>query len=271
MQSISDTILKLVEAEQPMTVRQIYYRLVSNSAIGKTEGEYKQTVCRLLADMRRSGVMPYHWIADNTRWQRKPQTYSSMGEMLHQSQESYRRAIWNSQACNVEIWLEKDALAGVLYDVTAEWDVPLMVTRGYPSLTYLHSCAEAMSREKPTYIYYFGDWDPTGVDIPRKVEKDLRNFARDAKIHFKRVAVTREQIKVYSLPTRPTKKSDTRSTKFKGDSVEVDAIPPTELRRLASDCITRHVDRHEYDQLQRIEKLERDNLATWIERIVNGA
>jgi hypothetical protein len=105
IQALCNTIYKLVEAEQPMTVRQIYYRLVSLGAIGKTEGEYKQTVCRLLAEMRRRGELPYHWIADNTRWQRKPETYSSMEQMLRLTQETYRRAIWENQNVDVEIWL----------------------------------------------------------------------------------------------------------------------------------------------------------------------
>lgn len=266
IQQLCTTIYELVEAEQPMTVRQIYYRLVSCGAIGKTEGEYKQTVCRLLTDMRRRGDLPYGWIADNTRWQRKPDTYSSMEEMLRITQETYRRAIWDNQDAEVEIWLEKDALSGVLYDVTAEWDVPLMVTRGYPSLTFLHSSAEAMSTTKPTYIYYFGDHDPSGVDIPRKVERDLRAFAPEAEIHFERVAVTVEQIKEYDLPTRPTKKSDSRAKSFEGESVEVDAIPPTELRNLVRKYITSHIDHRSLRTLRMVEDMERDTLAG----IING-
>lgn len=265
IQKLCDAIFTLVESERPMTVRQIYYRLVSLGAIGKTEGEYKQTVCRLLTEMRRRGELPYHWIADNTRWQRKPRTYSSMQDMLRITRETYRRAIWDNQKAKVEIWLEKDALAGVLYDVTGEWDVPLMVTRGYPSLTFLHSSAEAMSTVKPTYIYYFGDHDPSGVDIPRKVERDLRAFAPAAEIHFERVAVTGAQIKEYDLPTRPTKKSDSRSKSFQGESVEVDAIPPTELRNLVREYITDHIDHRSLKQLRMVEEMERDTLAGIVE------
>jgi len=258
------TIKDLVKSERPMTVRQIYYRLVSQGAIGKTEGEYKTTVCRLLVEMRRRGELPYHWIADNTRWQRKPDTYSSMGEMLRLTQQTYRRALWENQDADVEIWLEKDALAGVLYDVTAEWDVPLMVTRGYPSLTFLHSSAESMAEHKPTYIYYFGDHDPSGIDIPRKVERDLRAFAPFAEIHFERVAVTEAQIAEYDLPTRPTKKTDSRSKSFEGESVEVDAIPPRDLRNLAYDCILKHIDHRALQQLRKVEAAERQSLESMI-------
>src|SRR5690606_16207709 len=142
-----------------------------------------------------------------------------------------------------------------------EWDVPLMVTRGYPSLSYLYSAAETIAdAEKPAYLYYFGDHDPSGVDIPRKVEEDLRTFAPDAEIHFERVAVTRRQIDTLGLPTRPTKKTDSRSKSFEGESVEVDAIPPATLRTMVSECIEQHIDHDRLAAVKRIEALERDTL-----------
>lgn len=83
----------------------------------------------------------------------------------------------------MEIWLEKEALAGVLINVTAEWDVPLMCCKGYPSLSFLHSAAEQIAaHRKPTFIYYFGDRDPSGVDIDRFVEQELRRYAPEAEV-----------------------------------------------------------------------------------------
>ncbi|HEY2838257.1 MAG TPA: hypothetical protein VGJ26_03865 [Pirellulales bacterium] len=169
IQRITDCIYAELAADHPMTVRQMFYRLVSKGVIAKTESEYKQTVCRLASVMRRRGDIPYGWFADGTRWQRKPQTHSSLQSMLDSSAKFYRRSLWNDQDAYVEIWLEKEALAGVLYQATSPYDVPLMVTRGYPSLSYLFEAAEAIAAEnKPTYLYYFGDRDPSGVDIPRK-------------------------------------------------------------------------------------------------------
>ena len=99
---------------------------------------------------------------------------------------------------------------------------------------------------KPTFIYYFGDHDPSGVHIDPKIEADLRTFAAEfdprTEIHFRRVAVTRDQIEEWGLPTRPPKRSDSRSRTFEGDSVEVDAIPPAQLRALVERCIAQHVD-----------------------------
>jgi hypothetical protein len=241
MDRIRAALYNTLKADNPMTVRQVFYRLVSAGVIAKTENEYKTTVVRLLTEMRRSREIPFGWIADNTRWMRKPRTFDSWHEALRRCAETYRQALWAESPVYVEVWLEKDALAGVLYDVTDEWDVPLMATRGYPSLTYVHEAAEAIEdHEKPAYIYYFGDYDPSGVDIPRKVEAGLREFAPAAEIHFERVAVTPEQIARWNLPTRPTKQTDSRSKDFDGESVEVDAIPPQELRTLAEACITMH-------------------------------
>ena len=132
-----------------MTVRQLFYALTVEGVVDKTESSYKSTVCRLTARMRLDGDLPWHWLADNTRWMRKPDTYGSFSDCLEQAQRAYRRSLWdpNTNDEYVEVWLEKDALAGVLYEGTSEYDVSLMVTCGYPSLTYLHSSAMGIKRE----------------------------------------------------------------------------------------------------------------------------
>jgi hypothetical protein len=261
VEDIRAAIYWLLQDDNPMTVRQVFYRLVSMGAVGKTEAEYKGTVCRLLVEMRRGGLIPFGWIADNTRWQRKPTTFNSLEDALTRTAQTYRRAVWEEQDAYVEVWLEKDALAGVVMDVTVEWDVPLMVTRGYPSLTFIHGAAATIARcGKPVYLYYLGDYDPSGLDIPRTVERGIREFAPWAKVHFERVAVTPAQIEEFSLITRPTKKTDSRSRNFAGESVEVDAIPPDTLRELVRGCIMRHVDTHAQEVLEVAEKSEREQL-----------
>jgi hypothetical protein len=272
LENIKAALYDVVEADQPVTVRQAFYQLVSSGVIPKTETSYKNIVVRLLGIMRREGELPFSWIADNTRWMRKPQTYSSLERALGNTIRTYRRALWDEQDSYVEIWLEKDALAGVLYDVTAEWDVPLMVTRGYPSLSYLHTAAEALGeKDRPCFIYYFGDHDPIGVHIPRKIEADLRTFAPEAELHFKRVAVTLEQIERWNLPTRPTKRTDSRSKNFFGESVEVDAIPPAGLRNLCRRCIEQHIDRKALQRTRLIERAERDTLQTIMDTMQRNA
>jgi hypothetical protein len=162
----------------------------------------------------------------------------------------------------VEVWLEKEALSGAIYEVTSAWDVPLMPTRGYPSLTFLHHAAEVIkSQAKPTSIYYLGDHDPSGTDIPRVIERELHRMAPSIDINFTRLAVTPEQIDGYGLPTRPTKSSDSRSKHFVGDSVEVDAIPAPELRLLVAEAIESHIDSDALERILTIEAAERETLS----------
>lgn len=266
MEAIRQELYAILAGDHPQTIRGVFYQASVRGVVPKTDdAKGYGTVQRLLAEMRRSGDIPYAWIADSTRWMRKPRTWSSAEEALRRTAETYRRALWDDGDVAVEIWLEKEALAGVLVDVTDRWDVPLMVTRGYPSMSYLHSAAEAIAeRDQWTYIYYFGDRDPSGVDIDRAVMKGIGESLQavaglefDDYATFNRVAVTGMQIEAWSLPTRPTKSSDTRSKHFKGDSVELDAIPSRLLRGLAEECIERHVDRRQLGVLQKAEAEER--------------
>src|SRR5690606_12853074 len=116
------------------------------------------------------------------------------------------------------------------------------------------------AEDRPAFLYYFGDYDPSGVDIPRFVDESLRELAPEAEIYFERVAVSPEQIEEYGLITRPTKKSDSRSRTFNGESVEVDAIRPRDLRELTRRCIERHISPREYEMLMTIEAQERETL-----------
>ena len=266
IEAIRGEIYELVAEDHPMTVRQVFYRLITLGTIDKTEAEYKGTVIRLLGQMRLAKELPFDWIADNTRWMRKPDTYSGLKQVLRETAHFYRRALWDNQSVYVEVWLEKDALAGVLYEETEAYDVPLMVSRGYASLSYLYTAAEAIAeQDKPAFLYYFGDFDPSGVDIPRKIEQRLREFAPEAEIHFECVAVTPEQIQDWELPARPTKKTDTRSRKFDGDSVEVDSIQSRMLRNLARGRIVEHIEPKALKVLRVAEKSEREYLEQLVE------
>jgi hypothetical protein len=268
MAEIKDEIFRAVEEEHPLTCRRLFYRLVSDGVVPKTENAYRNIICRLTADMRREGRLPYNRITDNTRWRMKGSSYSSLEDALRQTHEAYRRSLWASQDAYVEVWTEKDAIASILFDVTNPWDVPLMTARGYASLSFLYSVAQDIKAiGKPAYLYLFGDHDPSGKDARRCIEKTIREFAPRAEVYFELAAVTEEQIEEWGLPTRPTKKSDSRAKKFKGESVEVDAIPPARLRSLAESCITRHINQQRLQRMKRVEQAERQTLAGIIERL----
>jgi hypothetical protein len=124
IEAIRERIFELLRLDHPMTVRQLFYQLVNEKTIDKLEAEYKRTVCRLTAQMRLAGEIEFGWIADNTRWMRKPPSHSSLAQALNETAKAYRRNLWAHQNAYVEIWLEKDAVAGVLYQTTSSWDVP---------------------------------------------------------------------------------------------------------------------------------------------------
>jgi len=252
-----EALLDIIEAGRPMTVRQVFYQATVRGLVEKAESGYGKIQTDLTV-MRRTGELPYHWLADNTRWQRKPRTFNSVEDALKETARFYRKALWADAGSYVEIWLEKDALSGVIYPVTSMYDVPLMVARGYASLSFLYSAAEAINDlDVPAYIYHLGDFDPSGVNAGEKIEETLRELAPDADIVFERIAVTEAQIADWDLPTRPTKASDTRSKNFGEISVELDAIEPNQLRALVQEAIEHHLPPEQFAVLKAAEESER--------------
>ncbi len=259
------SIHAIVAEQKPMTVRQVFYQCTVRGVVEKTELGYLK-VQQALVKMRRNVMLPYGWLADNTRWQRKPSSYDSVEDALEETARFYRKNLWTDADCYVEIWLEKDALSGVIYPVTAKFDVPLMVARGYASLSFLHGAAEYInSLSVPAHIYHLGDFDPSGVNAGESIESTLRELAPDAEIYFERLAVLPSQIEEWDLPTRPTKTTDTRAKKF-GDreSVELDAIAPDLLRQIVRDAIERHLPPEQFSILKAAEQSEREIIAAFV-------
>jgi hypothetical protein len=262
-----DALFEIIADMRPMTVRQVFYQASVRGIIEKTEAGYGKVQHDLVL-MRRAGVLPYDWLTDATRWQRKPQTFGGVEEALTETARFYRKSLWADADSYVEVWLEKDALAGVIYPVTSTYDVPLMVARGYASLSFLHSAAEYINDlEVPAYIYHLGDFDPSGVNAGEKIEETLNDLAPDAEIHFERIAVTPRQIEAFDLPTRPTKQTDSRSRNFGDISVELDAIEPAELRHIVQAAIENHLPLERLKVLQAAEQSERELIGNLVRSV----
>jgi hypothetical protein len=260
-------LLDIIEAGRPMTVRQVFYQATVRGLVEKAESGYAKVQTDLTV-MRRAGELPYDWLADNTRWQRKPDTFDSVEDALRETAHFYRKNLWRDADSYVEVWLEKDALAGVIYPVTSMYDVPLMVARGYASLSFLYYAAEYINDlDVPAYIYHLGDFDPSGVNAGEKIEETLRELAPDADIYFERIAVTPEQIDSWDLPTRPTKASDTRSKNFGNISVELDAIEPNRLRSLVQETLEQHLPQDQFAILKAAEESEREIITRLVGKI----
>lgn len=262
MALLEENLVRIVAEEAPTTARHVFYKAVAEGLIPKTEAAYKGIVIRLLTKLRRSHEIPYRSISDNTRWTLNIRSHGSMNEALEDMARGYKRNLWTDADSRVEIWCEKDAVAGIISETASKWTVDTMVFRGYPSLTYLSNLTEDIEEAGvPTFVYYFGDHDPSGVDIERFVTKTVCEMAPDVEIHVKRLAVTPAQIEEYDLPTRPTKTTDTRSKGFAGDSVEIDALDSATLQKFTEDAIRSHLDDGEVERLLLVEQQERETLA----------
>jgi hypothetical protein len=302
MATIRNAIIANINEINPQTVRGVFYQMVGAEIVPKVEDRKGYgTVQRILFELRMAGdekrrlahelgieyvadellgidnpdlsksaaailgkpSIPFDFIADNTRWMRKPTTHSGAKAAIEATAECYRRALWHDSDVYVEIWVEKDTVAGVIMEETEPFDVPLMVARGFSSLTFLYNSARAIAdRGKPAHIYHCGDHDPSGRVSARAIERTLRRFAPEVEINFECIAVTPEQIEEWNLPTRPTKRNkNTHAKGFVGDSVELDAIPADKLRGLVRSCIERHIDKKKLEITKIAELSERKFLA----------
>lgn len=266
IETLDAALIEIVEQFSPVTVRQVFYQAVNRGLVPKSEAKGYRVVQRRLVALRESGEIPYGYIVDGTRYVHGYRRYNDLGEFTTYAAGLYRKDYWAASEVNVEVWLEKDALKGVLSPtVVNECGLDLYVTRGFASITYLQEAAEEIEDDgRPTYVYVLTDFDPSGVSIAEKVEEELTERAPFSDITVERLAVNREQIERWDLPTRPTKTSDTRAGRFRRihgtDSVELDAIAPDELRQLVRDAIDSHMEPWRLAQFRMVEQEERQTL-----------
>src|ERR671912_972083 len=266
IEALEDTLVEIVDQFRPVTVRQVFYQAVNRALVPKSETKGYRVVQRRLVVLREAGDIPHGDMEAAPRYAHAHRRYHDLGEFTTYAAGLYRKDYWSTSDVNVEVWLEKDALKGVLIPtVVNECGLGLHVTRGFASITYLQEAAEDIERDgRPTYVYVLTDFDPSGVSIAEKVEEELKARAPYSEIIVERLAVDREQIDRWSLPTRPTKASDTRAAKFRRlhgtDSVELDAIPPDELRKLVRDAIDSHMEPWRLRQFRMVEREERETL-----------
>ena len=266
-----DAIVAILKAEtDQITIRHLFYRLTGQHIIPKTEPAYKG-LCSHLSKWRRSGEVEWSAFADNTRWHIKQHTYSGVDDALRNTVQNYRRDLWDTQPYYIETWVEKDAMASIVSGTANQWGVPVFVCRGFASLSSLYSAAAtfrtATEAGKKVIIYHLGDHDPSGVAAGESILKAFRDdFHVD--LQFTRIAVTPEQIERLSLPTRPTKKTDTRARNWGGgdECVELDSMPPAEIRKIVQKSIVQHIDAGEWKALQETEALEKQTMSDFLDK-----
>jgi len=249
-----NSILK--QYEYPLTLRQVYYRLVAASAIENTRSNYT-SLSSILVKARERGEVDYRRIEDRVRSTIEDQymlqcpgdLYEMMTYSMDHAAKKYRRDPWPKQDSHVEVWLEKDALSTVISRIaTDKYGVTVAVNRGYGSFSFIKEGAERLSRfvDKSIHILYFGDFDPSGEDMVRDLQKRIMLYgAPTAKVH--KIALTPAQIEAWKLPSAPVKNSDKRAAKFieaNGDrsAVELDALDPVDLQAIVKASIEEYID-----------------------------
>jgi len=262
-----------------LTLRQIFYRLVSAQTIVNTMSSYKY-LSSVLVDARMDGDIDWDDIEDRTRGAEGGDSIEELVDeyveswlyALKSCGSSYKMPRWKDQKFYVEVWLEKEALSGVFSEITGVLNVVLCVCRGYPSATFLHDAVERLKEveEREVVILYFGDHDPSGQDIQRYVQEFLSQFGLNPDFH--KIAITPQQITQYRIPPAPAKKTDARYAGFVaqyGDrTVELDALDPNVLQRLIQSSVEQYFSQSQYQIVQNEQNRRRKEIKDKVDDIL---
>ena len=249
-----------------LTLRQLYYQLVSQNIIENREREYKN-IGSLVSKGRLAGYLDWDAIEDRIRIPKEPRQWKGPREIVKSAIEQYRLDRWDGQDYHVELWVEKDALAGVLAPIAENRHVTLMVNRGYSSQSAMYEAAQRYDRKvqlgKKGVILYLGDLDPSGEDMVRDID-DRLNDTFGVPVTVRKIAITPAQVDEFRPPPNPAKLSDTRAEAFIKrhgyESYEVDALPPEELNKIVNDYIDSYVDVTMYDEMIGQEEEDKERL-----------
>lgn len=268
-QLVFEKIKEIVEEFQSqgykMTLRQLYYQLVSRDIIANDQKEYAK-LSTLLTEARMYGLIDWDFIEDRIRVPKVNSQWNGIKHIVNSAIASYRRDRWNGQDNYIEVWVEKDALSGVLLPITQKYHVNLMVNRGYSSASAMHDASIRFRKQeakgKISYILYLGDHDPSGMDMVRDIQERMEIF--NSSVDVKRIALNMEQIETFSPPPNPAKITDPRAkdyiSKFGETSWELDALSPKDLNELLDKEVQDLLDIELYNKICRQEEKEKDEL-----------
>lgn len=242
-----------------LTLRQLYYQFVSRDLISNRQSEYKK-LGSVINDARLAGYIDWYTIEDRTRGVRSLPRWENPSEILNSCAEQYRVDKWSNQEWRPRVWIEKDALVGVIEVICKEFDVPYFSCRGYTSQSEMWSAARSfqvdLANGQTPIILHFGDHDPSGIDMTRDITDRLELFMGGLKVD--RLALNFDQVEEYKPPPNPAKMTDTRYgayiTKFGDESWELDAMEPAMLVKLIRKTILSYRNKKKW-----AESLEKEN------------
>lgn len=270
-----------------LTVRQLYYQLVARGQLRNDERSYKRIVS-VVSNARMAGLLDWSRIVDRTRALRGHSHWDKPGEVIKSASEQFRFDLWENQPERVEVWIEKDALIGVIAGVCGELDVPYFSCRGYPSQSSMWRTGRRLywrtigEQVQSTVVLHLGDHDPSGIDMTRDIHARVAGFLdyhdQWEAIDVDRIALTMVQIEEYGPPPNPAKMSDSRAPDYVAeygyDSWELDALDPRTMRDLVREHIEAHMDREQFDldlERQEAARAQLGWVASHFDEIVEGA
>lgn len=247
-----------------LTLRQLYYQFVARGLIPNSDREYSR-LGSVVNDARLAGLIDWHHITDRTRYLRGWPSFETPEQLIRGAAGGYRRDLWDSQPVRIEVWVEKDALVGVIERACADLRVPFLSCRGYTSQSEMWTASQRHMRHIEdgyrVLILHLGDHDPSGLDMSRDIEERLMLFlASDhyrltdyslepeeavdwisERFELRRIALNWNQVEQYSPPPNPAKLTDSRGawyvSEYGNESWELDALEPTVIGELIRDAV----------------------------------
>lgn len=267
---ITENALEVISRYEPgvLTIRGLHYQLVG---LGMTNSmrHYKRVVNAMI-EARRKSLVDYETFSDRDREMESETDWvlTNVEDSVSEAKKAiqawinyYFKNRWENQDYYPEVLIEKKALVGTFEGICKRNRVALGACKGYPSLTFLNDVAqrmiEAESNGKTPIILYFGDYDPSGEDIPRSIQDNLeKDFG--VSVEVRRIALMEEQVIKWKLPPAPAKVGDSRTANWDGlGQVELDAVSPERINNLVQDAIDQIFDQEKYSELIEDENLER--------------
>lgn len=240
--ALDEQIVAVLRADHPQSVRHVFYRMTDPrlpEAVEKSDRGYRHVQERCVK-LRRSGRIPYGWIADMSRRGYYVNTFTNASDFVRTMATHYRADLWRDADRRCEVWAESRSIASVLQKDCEDLAVSLFPCGGFSSLSFVHSAAQEHSLsgdERPLVVFFVGDYDPAGVLIDRSLERELREHLSSAiELDFQRVGINEDQVELFDLPTKPRKEGDKRSPHI-AFTVEAEAMPAQTLRSLLRERI----------------------------------
>jgi hypothetical protein len=263
-----------------LTLRQIYYQFVGRGLTAdwptghNTERSYKR-LGSIVDKARMCGLIDWHHITDRTRGLAGPSHWDTPADIINSSAWGYKIDKWEGQPRRVEIWVEKEALAGIIGQVSRSRDVDYLACKGFLSSSAMWRSARRIGQYAadgiaPT-VLHLGDHDPSGIDMSRDNEDRLFKMIRNdyglnaaLSVEFRRIALNMNQVEQYNPPPNPAKATDSRYAKYREEhgheSWELDALPPDVLVDLMNSHIDGLVDAEMYAAREAVETADRARL-----------